>query len=127
MFGTRLVDCLGMFWLALIVFMAEAVVFGIMIGYNSKHPFFIYDNTAAGLLLTAAAVILTGTAAAIAVAGWFGYREIRGAAIRAATEEAKAVAAEVAQSVATRVARETPKSETSPSDADQVARSYGEE
>jgi hypothetical protein len=113
-----------MAWLSLVVGLIELLIFGAMVYYNSEHKFFIFDATAASLLLTAAAVVLTGTAVMVAVAGWFSYVGIKGAAEKAAREEAHITAEDVARSVAARVARETPVEETSPDDADQVAQSY---
>lgn len=116
---------------SILILVLLLAVFSVMLWYNGEHPFFVFDNSAAGVLLTASAVVLTGTAVAIAVAGWFGYKEIKAAAILAATEVAEKISRDVAQetarSMATRTLREAPKAEMTAKDANQMAESYVED
>lgn len=76
---------------------------------------------AATIALLAATLVVIAVGIGVAVLTLIGYREIKAGAIAAATVAATLKAADVAESVATRIARETPPIETTDEDAAGIA------
>ncbi|MER8995932.1 hypothetical protein [Mesorhizobium sp. M0678] len=69
------------------------------------------------LALTAATLVVTGVGVVAAILAIFGFQQIKEAAILAAIEAARIEATAIATSVAARVAREVPASDTSDKEA----------
>jgi hypothetical protein len=87
-------------------------------GHGILHVGELKSFDIASIALMAATLVVAGVGVAVALVTFVGYAEIRRSSIEAAEKAATKAAADVAEAVATRIARETPATET---DADEAA------
>jgi membrane protein implicated in regulation of membrane protease activity len=93
------------FLAGLLPLIAAIALTGFVLWYGDQRH--LIDINEATVSLTAATIVLTGTAVIVAVLAAIGYQDIRGRAESAAREKAEEIARDVASEVATLEARRT--------------------
>jgi len=95
--------------------------------WGASHGYLTFDKGTdiAAIALMAATLVVAAVGVIVAIVTFLGYKDIKEASVKAASEYAETAMKKIiekAEAIAARTARETPKTETSPEDAEGISR-----
>ncbi len=108
-----------MLWVGVIPLIINIVLFGVIMWYGDRKEAIDFNEVSA--LLTASAIVLTGTAVIVAVLAAIGYQDIRGRSESAARETAARIARETATLEARRAVEDMTRSKEEEEGAEEIA------